>query len=243
MPSPLRLDALPAATRRLFELISEAGGPELEAFTLVGGTAIALHLGHRMSVDLGCAPDARALPREAIRMIMARLQQRGVAVSKHQGPAEVTARDEFINAGMDLDDFQQNFVADGVKVTFFSPDDETSIQRSHQQGRLHVAGPSALSEMKALLLQHRATARDLVDIYCLMQAGHFSRDLALAAYETCGATQNWSMAFSESRLNHAGSAPDDPGYEAIVDLPPLAMMAEAIAREIHHAPEVGATPT
>ena len=49
MPSPFlpRLDILPPAQRRLWDELTEVP-PE---FVLYGGTAIALHLGHRQSVD------------------------------------------------------------------------------------------------------------------------------------------------------------------------------------------------
>lgn len=234
LPSPPRVEILPPATRRVFDAISDVGGTELEAFTLVGGTAVALHLGHRLSFDLDFATESRLLPRNAIRTIIARLQGAGLPAVRHKSPAENTARDEFIDAGQDIDDFQQNFVVDGVKVTFFSPDDQVSLSASHEHRHLRVASLATLSTMKALLLQYRSSARDVVDLFCLMKAGEFSRDSAVRAYEDYRAMHNWAFAFSEARILAAGSAPDDPGYEALISMPSLHEISKELLHAVNH---------
>ncbi len=57
-------DVMPAATARLFsELEAE---PLLQSFILIGGTALALHIGHRISEDLDFIILSQKLPRAAL---------------------------------------------------------------------------------------------------------------------------------------------------------------------------------
>jgi len=46
----LKINYLPIETKRVFELMAEIR--QLSAFTLIGGTALALQIGHRLSEDL-----------------------------------------------------------------------------------------------------------------------------------------------------------------------------------------------
>lgn len=69
MPLALRLSALPLAQRRLFPAL----GFTRAGFVLYGGTACALHLGHRESVDFDFFSSA-SLRRPEKRELMARLR-------------------------------------------------------------------------------------------------------------------------------------------------------------------------
>lgn len=70
------MEALPAAQRRLWPELSAVP----EKFTLYGGTALALHLGHRQSVDFDFFSrlelDVQALEREIPFLAGARIVQR-----------------------------------------------------------------------------------------------------------------------------------------------------------------------
>ncbi len=71
----MRIDALPPATRRLFEAcsaIEECGG-----FILIGGTALALVHGHRLSEDLDFACPGASLDQAAVAKILEGLARAG----------------------------------------------------------------------------------------------------------------------------------------------------------------------
>ena len=55
-----KLDFLPERTRRLFHRLSDE--PLLEGLVLVGGSALALQIGHRISEDLDFACLDQKLP-------------------------------------------------------------------------------------------------------------------------------------------------------------------------------------
>jgi hypothetical protein len=155
-----RLDILPAPQRHLW--------PELAAtpreFTLYGGTALALHLGHRHSVDFdffGSRPlDPVGLAR---------------TVPFLRG-ADVIQRDK--NTLTVLVD------RDGpVKVSFFGVPDLPRLApvRIAPDIGLPVAELLDLAGTKASVIQLRAEAKDYLDMDALMSRGGISLELALSA--------------------------------------------------------------
>jgi hypothetical protein len=154
-----RLDILPAAQRRLWTELNEVP-PE---FVLYGGTAIALHLGHRESVDFDFfgseAFDPSKLQPKMSFMANAQITQRG--------PNTLTG-------SVDRDGL--------VKVFFWCPKHRASSSAPHREGQwLKVASLLDLAGTKVSVVQARAEAKDYIDIDAFMRTGSVDLPTALAA--------------------------------------------------------------
>lgn len=156
------LDVLPEAQRRLWAELSAVP----QEFTLYGGTAIALQLGHRTSIYFdffGCrAIDVIAL-------------QRGLPFLSR---AEVVQREQSTLTAI---------VARGapVRVCFMGLPKLPRLAPpviSRDNG-LKVASLLDLAGTKAMVVQVRAAAQDYIDLDALMQLGGVGLPLALAAGE------------------------------------------------------------
>jgi len=155
-----RLDILPPSQRRLWYELTDVP-PE---FVLYGGTAIALHLGHRESKDFdffGNRPfDPTKLMSEVPFMANAQITQRE--------PNTLTGIVE----------------RDGVvKVSFFGVPDIPRLVPPHEvhDNGIKVASLLDLAGMKASVVQVRAEAKDYIDIDALMTVGEIDLPTALAA--------------------------------------------------------------
>ena len=122
-------------------------------YYLVGGTAIALHIGHRRSVDF----DMFKLSQLNHKRNLDRITSAGF-------PHQVTRRVAE----------QMNLIVNGVKVTFFQypfhVDTETNFK-----GIFRIPSLLSLAAMKAYALGRRSKWKDYVDLYFLLTR-HFSID-------------------------------------------------------------------
>lgn len=151
------LDCLLVKTKAvLLELIRTA--PFLRDYVLVGGSALALHLCHRQSEDLGFFTFADNFHKKDILHCLKQFQQ-----------AEV------LNDNAD----QLDLLLDGVKVTFFNA--KWTFLRPANVTEFNVASLEAIAAMKANTLFLRAKYRDYYDLYCLAKHGMSIRDMFAAA--------------------------------------------------------------
>jgi hypothetical protein len=158
-----RLDILPKAQRRLWDELA-AVPPE---FVLYGGTAIALHLGHRQSVDFDFFGNHSFDP-ETLANSLSFLNK---ATVTHQEPNTLSVR-----------------VARGgpVKLSFFGlprlprlrPPCVAPGHGSRVAALLDLAGT------KASVVQRRAEAKDYRDIDAILCDGRIDLATALAAAKT-----------------------------------------------------------
>jgi len=122
-------------------------------FYLVGGTAIALHLGHRRSIDfdLFCKTDV---------------------IKKDIRKKLVTFPFKIVKLSEDTD--QIHFVINDIKITFFNYPYE--IEHPVSLGQ-YISLPTLLSlaSMKAYALGRRAKWKDYVDLYFILK-NHYSID-------------------------------------------------------------------
>ncbi len=157
--SVLHRDILPPPQRRLFAELGAVPG----RFVLYGGTAIALQLGHRVSIDFDfftSGPlDAESLYRQVSWLAEAQ--------PLRQAPDTLTVRVDREGP---------------VKLSFFA----TPMLRQLRQP-LALAQPSIrmaslldLAGTKASVVQQRAEAKDYLDLHALIQSG-ISLPLALSA--------------------------------------------------------------
>ena len=157
-----RLDVLPEAQRRLWVELSAVP----DEFTLYGGTALALHLGHRKSVDFdffGNRPiDVAALERDVPFLIGAEVIQR-----------EKNTLTAIVDRGSP------------VKVSFFGVPKLPRLAPPlvATDNDLKIASLLDLAGTKASVLQVRAEARDYIDMDALIRFGGVGLPFALAAAE------------------------------------------------------------
>ena len=155
-----RLDILPAPQRRLWdELVAVPA-----SFVLYGGTAVALHLGHRQSVDfdffgnqpLDAASLAPAIPFLAGATVTQREPNTFGCIVDRGGPVKLSF-----------------FGLPGIPwllPPLIAPDNG-----------LRVASLLDLAGMKASVVQMRAEAKDYLDIDAILADGRVDLPMALAA--------------------------------------------------------------
>jgi hypothetical protein len=156
------LDILPAAQRRLWAELSAIP----DEFTLYGGTALALHLGHRTSVDFDFF-SSRTIDLEKLQSEIPFL-----------GGAEIIQREKnTLSAIVDR--------GAAVKVSFFGVPKLPRLAPSLvvKDNGLKVASLLDLAGTKASVVQVRAEAKDYIDIDALIHLGGIGLALALAAAE------------------------------------------------------------
>ena len=154
------LEILPPAQRRIWAELSEIP----RDFVLYGGTALALHLGHRDSADFDFFSsrsfDVHALEKGIRFLAGAQIVQREAntltAVVERGGP---------------------------VKISFFGLPELPRLQPFHvvKDNGLQVASLLDLAGTKASVVQVRAEARDYIDIDALLRLGRISLPNALVA--------------------------------------------------------------
>lgn len=159
LPFEPRLDVLPAAQRRLWSELSEVP----DHFVLYGGTAIALHLGHRQSVDFDLFSTRDFDPDLLLRSL--RFLEGGEVMQREAGTLTC-----LVDRG------------GPVQVSFFAVPALRRIEPPRVAGdiNLHVASLVDLAGTKASVIQKRAEVRDYIDMAALISHG-IGLPLALAA--------------------------------------------------------------
>ena len=139
---------IPKKTAGLFDQFAKFAF--IQKFTLVGGTALALQLGHRQSEDLDFIYDGEKIPAITIKR----------EISK-KFPKYRLIREE--------KDYQLDFLIDEVKVTFFSsgavlvPFKVMNFSEKYQ--KMNIAGIEIIAVLKMATLAHRNAIRDYYDLY------------------------------------------------------------------------------
>jgi len=187
--------ALPENTRVLFECIRHAHG--IENFILVGGTALALRLQHRLSEDLDFMTTG-PINRDAVINVLNYLYENGY--KKFTKIENTHKKLEFSTEGHDDEDYSQNWRIDGVKLSFFSKlVQPTSAQDALVArlksgtvpgvdcGLIEVATESCLFSLKSQVVYERLTSRDLFDLKVLIETGRYSFDDLLSRAHELGA--------------------------------------------------------
>lgn len=165
----MHTDSLPLATQGLLRDCA-THCPDLDGFLLVGGTALSLQAAHRLSEDLDFAWPEKKLDRAKVRAVLDVLSALGKTVVYNNPPDKV---EEAINDGIDLDDYQQDYMVGGVKLTFFAFGDydrdrqliRTGLADSRQIGHVAVADIPTLFATKCIVLTDRIKSRDLFDLW------------------------------------------------------------------------------
>lgn len=170
--------------KELFDLLCDS--PELDGLTLIGGTALALQTGHRVSLDFDFAQFGGILPGFRIDQLLARLKREGCKTQQITTSSEIS---QFkINSGKNLLDYVRDYVINGVKVTFFVHGKNDCQYEYYQSAtkikepgmNFDILGIEGLKVAKTLVLADRVRSRDLYDLYVLMR----DYDYSMSSLET-----------------------------------------------------------
>lgn len=192
----------------------------LDHFLLVGGTALSLHLKHRQSEDLDFATTTTSLPTKALGELLSQLESEGRVV---EDATSLATHHYFIDTGLDIENYQQDWLIDGVKLTFFTIDrdngrDKLALDPGIEwKDHLRLASLDTLFVTKALLLTDRHTIRDNFDMYTLFTQANYSYEDLEQAYNEYRPTA--SLTIARSRLLNADYPLTDPGLEGLTNEP------------------------
>jgi hypothetical protein len=196
--------------------------PALAGFVLVGGSALALHLRHRISEDLDFVyagvhgQSADKLPRRRLDALYRQLHARGLRLENMDDPAAV---DEFDSAGMDIGDHQQDLKIGAVNVSFFMPDTPLGLAlRAGHRGGARLAELDELFASKALVAASRSKTRDWFDLYYLMTAGGYTIEDFAAVFTRCA--QPLQLGIALNRLSSGQVNTSDEGFASLLEHPP-----------------------
>jgi hypothetical protein len=155
-----RLDVLPPAQLRLWSELSSVP----DDFVLYGGTALALHLGHRTSVDFDFF-SRRSLDVDSLQAGIPFLAEARILQREKNTLSAVVDRGE------------------PVMISFFGVPKLPTLAPPHivKANNMRVASILDLAGTKASVVQVRAEAKDYLDIDALMRFGNISLPSALAA--------------------------------------------------------------
>lgn len=203
----------------------------LDHFLLVGGTALSIYLDHRLSEDLDFATTDQSLPEKAISTLLERLTNQGCAI---EDATPVAARQDAINDGYDIEAYYQNWLVDGVKLTFFTLEKKNGRKKlANDPGvpwdqNLRLASLDTLFVTKSLVLVDRHALRDNFDMYTLLASKQFSYADLVRAYKTY--RPGASLEIPKQRLLDTDYPLTDPGLSGLVDEPE----ADIINRIYHY---------
>lgn len=124
---------------------------EFQDFYLAGGTALALYLGHRISVDFDLFT-SRELPSRLLQKIKRVFAGSSIIVTYHTPE-------------------QLNCIIDGVKCTFFAFEYPPIDPVQHYK-KVALASIRDLAAMKAFVIGKRLAYKDYVDWYFLLSEKH-----------------------------------------------------------------------
>ena len=212
---------LPDKTRDLFERLRVF--PAMADYVLVGGTALALRLEHRLSEDLDFLA-AGTINKHQIYAMLAQLRDQGLKVARR---VDMEAALERGPGDPDPELYSLRWTVDGVKLDFFTkrvyPEGtlldaatlvSTAPVKDLDAGYIRVASEDSIFLLKAQLPEERIAARDFFDLRVLLRDKRGIADLLQAA-ETMGADRE----LIKQRILYGRRRADDPPVASLLDIP------------------------
>lgn len=219
----LKLEFMPEVTQRNFARLKN--DPRLDGFKLVGGTALALQIGHRISEGLDFNIFGRKLPKQVIDSVLNDLASSGVSIQSLITPEQ---RTQFrINTSESLDDYVQDYLIDGAKVTFHSrnenerPSQQIDFLKSAQKIKVSdtgfdVMGLDGLFVMKSIVVYDRVKSRDIYDLMILTQDHGYDLEAVFAAIDAYQPFRNKDTEYFKSVVT--GVIPLDQNDEGFASI-------------------------
>ena len=160
-------------TEEIFEQISKLEC--IENYTLIGGTALALQLGHRLSEDLDFCKWRKS------KSDFVRIDEWKQIIGELTAIGKVEKNI--------LDDNHIDFKVNGVKITFYADNEFKEPKELLKQSffnNIKIADVKSIGIMKAALMLHRNSHRDYYDIYSILQNGVSLKDIVYGAADYTG---------------------------------------------------------
>jgi len=205
-------------TKQILDKIKNCSLFKEKKAILIGGTALSIHLKHRLSEDLDFMfYKENILPRDDLLLF------------KDKYKAEFKAFDtliqqEFINDGGDINDYQQRFIIDGIKIEFvvnigniLEKNIVNEINIEEYQG-IPIASLESLKQMKSLLLMERNKIRDLYDVVYMI------KNNILTIKEFINTIKKYRLTYEENyilnKIKYKTLSFNDEGLDGLIDNPP-----------------------
>lgn len=163
MDQPVIKKVLPPDQQAVLQILAkEKAQLEEWGFYLAGGTALALQLGHRQSIDFDFFSEKAGLSDAVF--------------------ARLADTEDFVLREKDADTLHAEL--QGVKLSFISAYKYPLITKLRAIADIPVADISDIAAMKLLAITSRATARDYIDLAAIIQSGRpLSRLLETAQHK------------------------------------------------------------
>ena len=155
-------------TEEVFEQISKLEC--IKNYTLIGGTALALQLGHRLSEDLDFCKWHKS-------------KNDYIRVDEWKQITDELATISKVEKNI-LDDNHIDFKVNGVKITFYADNEfkePKGLVKHPFLNNIKIADVKSIGIMKAVLMLHRNSHRDYYDIYSILQSGVSLKDIVYGA--------------------------------------------------------------
>lgn len=132
----------------------------IKPYTLCGGTALAIQIGHRKSEDLDFM---------MWRISKTEKPEVNWNAIERELKEKIGEIENFNMLGFD----QVEFVVKGVKFSFFVSDNLSPVTAPTEYlGNIHLADIESIMAMKMEVMLRRMKFRDYYDIYCMLQEGY-----------------------------------------------------------------------
>jgi predicted nucleotidyltransferase component of viral defense system len=209
----VHIEALPSATAALLDTASRSD--EFSKFTLIGGTALALQVAHRISEDLDFVVHEKKLDRRLIRSLVEGL-------ADGTDPRLVTseaARQQCEQDGFDIDDFHQDWLVRGVKLTFFAPEADSEVAiydqvGTHSHGSIRVLDKEGVYRLKCNVVHDRTTSRDLFDLWWFVT--HDGKSVEDILGQAADRARHLSLDLKLAKISPVKFRDADPGFTPLV---------------------------
>jgi len=211
-----RLDILPSAQRQLWPELAKVSD---DAFVLYGGTAIALYLGHRESVDFDFFTDRTFQPDDLLAKFHFLRQAEFLQTQRDTVTALVSSGGEH-----------------PVKISFFGGLGFGRLEdpKRTPDGVLEIASLQDLLAHKLKVVLQRVEIKDYLDIDALLQNG---LDLARG----CAGAKNLFTAFAPQECLKALTYFNDPSLRALPEA--LKRRLVEATTGVQHIPDVAVKST
>ncbi|MDE1975391.1 MAG: nucleotidyl transferase AbiEii/AbiGii toxin family protein [Patescibacteria group bacterium] len=147
----LHLDILPPKTKKAFEFLSGQEWLGKSRWYLAGGTALALQVGHRRSVDLDFFTEDKDFDNDRLLEHFSSAPDWQTDINK-EGTVYGTLM--------------------GAKISFIAYPFFIPAEKPLASGSIRMLTPADIAVMKIVAISQRGRKRDFVDLYWLVHHGH-----------------------------------------------------------------------
>lgn len=211
------LEILPPPQRRLWDELAQVA----DAFVLYGGTAVALHLGHRESLDFDFFGNGLLDPAE----LMPAIPLLAGAIVTQREPNTFSCT---VDRGAP------------VKLSFFGVPGLPRLESPliAPDNGLRVASLLDLAGTKMSVVQLRAEAKDYIDIDAILADGRVTLPMGLAAGRAL-----YGAAFNPQSTLKALSYFEDGNLHRLPDETKQRLVSAASSVDLDHLPVIEASPS